>query len=201
MDFLDKTLELEEFISSPVRTLSLGQRMRADLAASLLHNPKVLYLDEPTIGLDIVVKERIREAIKEINRRYQTTIVLTTHDVDDIEELCDRMIIIDQGKKIYDGKIKEISDTYGYMRTIQVDLKYSDDIEKMDFSKDFNLDEEDLKVWNEDNSLFIKFNKNKVSMPQIVSYAMEKAEVVDINIQETKIEEIIKRIYRNEVTF
>lgn len=103
MAFLDQVLNLSEFINNTVRTLSLGQRMRADLGAALLHNPKVLYLDEPTIGLDVVVKENIRLAIKEINREFKTTVVLTTHDLGDIEELCNRIIIIDAGKKIYDG--------------------------------------------------------------------------------------------------
>ena len=100
MEFLNEVLELNEFFDRPVRNLSLGQRMRADLGASLLHNPKVLYLDEPTIGLDLVVKDSIRSAIKEINEKYNTTVILTTHDIEDIEELCNRIIIIDNGKKI-----------------------------------------------------------------------------------------------------
>ena len=108
MNFLKKVLGLEEFFLNPVRTLSLGQRMRADLAAALIHNPKVIYLDEPTIGLDVVVKESVRKAIKEINKKYGTTIILTTHDLNDIEELCSRIIIIDKGKKIYDGEIEGV---------------------------------------------------------------------------------------------
>ena len=108
MNFFYEVLELENFIHSSVRTLSLGQRMRADLAAALLHNPRVLYLDEPTIGLDIVVKDRIRQAIREINEKYNTTVILTTHDLVDIEELCNRIIIIDAGKKIYDGNLLDL---------------------------------------------------------------------------------------------
>ena len=100
MEFLNRILELNKFFDMPVRTLSLGQRMRADLGAALLHNPKVLYLDEPTIGLDLVVKDNIRTAIKEINEKYNTTVILTTHDIGDIEELCSRIIIIDEGSKI-----------------------------------------------------------------------------------------------------
>ena len=99
MGFLNEVLNLQEFIHSTVRTLSLGQRMRADLAAALLHNPKVLYLDEPTIGLDVVVKDRIRQAIREINQKYNTTVILTTHDLNDIEELCQRIIIIEKTTK------------------------------------------------------------------------------------------------------
>ena len=123
MVFLNKVLGLEEFFHKSVRTLSLGQRMRADLGAALLHNPKVLYLDEPTIGLDLVVKDNIRQAIKEINEKYQTTVVLTTHDIGDIEELCNRIIIIDKGKLIYDGSLAHLKDTYGKKRGISFVVK------------------------------------------------------------------------------
>lgn len=99
IEMLKDVLGLDEFIDRPVRTLSLGQRMRADLAAALIHNPKILFLDEPTIGLDVVVKEKIRNAIKQMNKKYHTTVLLTTHDLSDIEELCERIIIIDMGKK------------------------------------------------------------------------------------------------------
>ena len=112
MKFLNEVLELSEFFDRPVRNLSLGQRMRADLGAALLHNPKVLYLDDPTIGLDVLVKDNIRKAIKEINEKYHTTVILTTHDIGDIEELCTRIIIIDEGKKIYDGGIEELKACY-----------------------------------------------------------------------------------------
>ena len=112
MEFLNRVLELDKFFSSPVRTLSLGQRMRADLGAALLHNPKVLYLDEPTIGLDLIVKDNIRDAIREINRKYNTTVILTTHDIGDIEELCSRIIIIDEGKKLYDGSLSALKEAY-----------------------------------------------------------------------------------------
>lgn len=123
MEFLNRVLELDEFFDRPVRTLSLGQRMRADLGAALLHNPKVLYLDEPTIGLDLVVKDNIRKAIKEINEKYQTTVILTTHDIGDIEELCSRIIIIDEGKKIYDGTLENLKDTYGKRRKVSMEVR------------------------------------------------------------------------------
>ena len=123
MAFLNRVLELDEFFDRPVRTLSLGQRMRADLGAALLHNPKVLYLDEPTIGLDLVVKDNIRKAIKEINEKYQTTVILTTHDIGDIEELCSRIIIIDEGKKIYDGTLENLKDTYGTRRKVTMEVR------------------------------------------------------------------------------
>ena len=136
MEFLNRVLELDEFFDRPVRTLSLGQRMRADLGAALLHNPKVLYLDEPTIGLDLVVKDNIRKAIKEINAKYQTTVILTTHDIGDIEELCSRIIIIDEGKKIYDGTLENLKDTYGKRRKVTMEIR------KPEMLKGFSLAEQ-----------------------------------------------------------
>lgn len=198
MKFLNEVLALENFMMSPVRTLSLGQRMRADLAAALIHNPKILYLDEPTIGLDIVVKENVRRAIKEINEKYGTTVILTTHDLSDIEELCNRIIIIDNGVKIYDGTLSEIKERYGYMTTLSVQLK--DNIsEKLNLNSEFNIDNEDLNYENEDGKLKINFNKNKISSSKVMSYIMTHYEVLDFSVVETSIEDIIKKIYRNEV--
>lgn len=106
MEFVNDILGIQDFENSAVRTLSLGQRMRADVAAALIHNPKVLYLDEPTIGLDVVVKDKMRDAIRELNRNFHTTIILTTHDMIDIEELCNHIIIIDSGKIIFDDMLQ-----------------------------------------------------------------------------------------------
>lgn len=200
MKFLNEVLDLEEFANSPVRTLSLGQRMRGDLAASLLHNPKVLFLDEPTIGLDVVVKEKIINAIKLMNKLYNTTVILTTHELKDIEELCNRIIIIDKGKKVYDGSINEIKNTYGYTRTIEINLENTSNINKIDFMKKFNLEPEYIKSWVKDNSLFIKFNRNKINITEITSYIMSIVPVIDFSIRETEIEEIVKKIYSHEVT-
>ena len=106
MEFVNDILGIKDFENKTVRTLSLGQRMRADVASALIHNPKVLYLDEPTIGLDVVVKDKMREAIRELNRNFNTTIILTTHDMIDIEELCNHIIIIDDGKIIFDDMLQ-----------------------------------------------------------------------------------------------
>ena len=199
MEFLNEVLQLQDFINSSVRTLSLGQRMRADLAAALIHNPKTLYLDEPTIGLDVMVKEKIRKAIKNINQEYGTNVILTTHDLSDIEELCKRIIIIDKGQIVFDGSIESIKDKYGYMRTLEVIVRDIETSRIIDFNKEFNLGQEDLKSWTNDNSIFISFNRNKISISQIVSYLMPKIQVLDLNIKETDIEQIVKRIYGKEV--
>lgn len=196
MKFLCDVLDLNEFMLSPVRTLSLGQRMRADIAAALINNPKIIYLDEPTIGLDVVVKEKVRQAIKEIKRQYGTTVILTTHDLSDIEELCDRIIIIDKGKKIYDGGIKEIKDKYGYMTTAEISVKEN---KQININDNFKLEEDNLNYKFEEGKLIITFNKNKVSSTEIIQYVMSNMNVVDFKINETSIEDIIKKIYRNGV--
>lgn len=112
MDIFSDILGLDEFIRQPPRLLSLGQRMKADLAASLIYNPDILFLDEPTIGIDVLSKERIRQFIKKINEERHTTIILTTHDVSDIESLCEKMIIIDKGTLIYDGTLPQLKSIY-----------------------------------------------------------------------------------------
>lgn len=199
MEFFNEVLELNEFISSPVRTLSLGQRMRADLAAALINNPKILFLDEPTIGLDVIVKENIRKAIKEINKEFKTTVILTTHDLNDIEELCNRIIIIDKGRAVYDGSIDEIKDKFGYMRSVQTFVKDIQSAKKLDLAGEFKLSKEDITTSIVENSLIVNFNRNKVSISDIVGYIMSKVQVIDINIKDTEIEEIVKKIYGHEV--
>lgn len=205
MAFLNRVLELEEFFDRPVRTLSLGQRMRADLGAALLHNPKVLYLDEPTIGLDLVVKDNIRHAIKEINEKYQTTVILTTHDIGDIEELCSRIIIIDEGKKIYDGTLENLKDTYGKRRKVTMEVRKPESIKELKlFQKvvgvnGVQISENDYEsVLDADSKTYtVSFDKHKMQVPQILSAVMELTEVTDIKLQETELAEIVKEIYNH----
>ena len=197
MEFLNRVLELHEFFDRPVRTLSLGQRMRADLGAALLHNPKVLYLDEPTIGLDLVVKDNIRKAIREINEKYRTTVILTTHDIEDIEELCNRIIIIDEGKKIYDGSLEHLKDSYGTNRKISMEVKKPEALKKLNFEKTLGVKKEDFSTQlDAENNIFtITFDKHKIHVPQILAAVMEVCEVTDIKLQETELAEIVKEIY------
>lgn len=197
MAFLNSTLSLEDFMLTPVRSLSLGQRMRADIAAALIHNPKVVYLDEPTIGLDVMVKEKVRNAIREINKKYKTTIILTTHDLNDIEELCSRIIIIDNGKKIYDGSLEEIKSKYGARTSIELQVKEKIDLSTLSFKE--NLKEDDLNIKEENNKIIATFNKNKISSSEIMSEILTKVEVIDFKVIETSIEDIIKKIYSEGV--
>ena len=196
MNYFKEILGLDEFFLSPVRTLSLGQRMRADLAAALIHNPKIIYLDEPTIDLDVVVKESVRKAIKDINEKYGTTIILTTHDLNDIEELCNRIIIIDSGKKIYDGELEGVKEQFGYLTTIEIQLKDKSNIEKINFAR---FKDDDFKLNMKESKINITFNKNNISSADIIGEVMKKSKVIDFNIKETSIEDIVKKMYKNEV--
>lgn len=199
MEFLNRVLDLQDFFDRPVRTLSLGQRMRADLGAALLHNPKVLYLDEPTIGLDLVVKDNIRRAIKEINEKYQTTVILTTHDIGDIEELCSRIIIIDEGKKIYDGSLSDLKEIYGTKRTVSVEVREPQKVKRICLAEILGVEEKDCVTTfdKECNTLSVTFDKHKIQVPQILSAVMERVEIKDVQIQETELAEIVKEIYNH----
>ena len=196
MGFLNEVLDLEQFIKSPVRTLSLGQRMRADIAASMIHNPKVLFLDEPTIGLDVVVKDNIRKAIAEINQNEKTTIILTTHDISDIELLCKRIVMIDKGKKVYDGALDKMKEKYGKMREIHINLKSTEDMNKLAFAEKFDLLEDDLEIKVEGKKAIIKFNSSKAQVSDMLSYILGTITVKDIAVSEADIEEIIRRLYK-----
>ena len=195
MEFLNRVLELDAFFDKSVRTLSLGQRMRADLGAALLHNPKVLYLDEPTIGLDLVVKDNIRQAIKEINEKYQTTVILTTHDIGDIEELCNRIIIIDEGRKIYDGSLEDLKDTYGKRRKVTMEVRKPEVLQGLSLAKE--KDDYEAVLDTENKTYTVTFDKHKLQVPQILSVVMELTEVTDIKLQETELAEIVKEIYNH----
>lgn len=197
MEFLNRVLELDSFFDQPVRTLSLGQRMRADLGAALLHCPKVLYLDEPTIGLDIVVKDNIRAAIKQINELYHTTVILTTHDIGDIEELCSRIIVIDEGRKIYDGTLQHLKDTYSTFRTVSMEIRQPQQIRGLELWKLLQVAPEDcVSRFDEGRKILeVSFNKSVLQVPQILTAVMERAQVSDIQIKDTELSHIVKQIY------
>ena len=197
MGFLNEVLELNDFIKSPVRTLSLGQRMRADLAASMLHNPKVLFLDEPTIGLDVAVKNNIRKAITEINQEEKTTIILTTHDLNDIETLCKRIVMIDKGHLMYDGSLTQMKEQYGKYREINMSLFHYEDFDNLDLMKEFNLKEEDLKINRGKEKVTLTFNSEAVSVSNMLSGILAHTKVKDISVNDVNIEEIVCRMYGN----
>lgn len=199
MKFLNRVLGLEEFFSQPVRNLSLGQRMRADLGAALLHNPPVLYLDEPTIGLDLVVKDNIRAAIKEINEKYRTTVVLTTHDIEDIEELCSRILIIDEGKLIYDGSLTELKERYGTTRKVVMEVPDPEQAKQIPLNEYLSVCDKDYEIQTDEKSstITISFDKNKLQVSEVIGQIMRHTQVKDIKIYETELAEIVKAIYKH----
>ena len=199
MAFLNEVLDLDSFISNPVRTLSLGQRMRADIAASLLHSPKVLFLDEPTIGLDVVVKENIRSAVSYINEREKTTVILTTHDLADIELLSKRIVMIDKGKNVFDGAIADLKAKYGQIRELNFETDTPDPERTLCYTSHFQLESGDVSVECEGKSVKVRFNSAKTPVSDMLSYTLATVNVSDISVKDADIEEIIRRLYSRGV--
>ncbi len=191
LGFLNEVLELDDFIKSPVRTLSLGQRMRADLAASLIHNPKVLFLDEPTIGLDVAVKNSIRQAITHINEQEHTTIILTTHDLSDIESLCQRIVMIDKGRIMYDGDLMEMKHHYGRFRQIDLSLNNGDDFDRLSLP-------EGTKIERSKELITLTFDSEATPVDKMLSLILGSVGVKDISVGDVNIEEIVRRMYAKE---
>ena len=186
-----KLLELDELLEKQVKNLSLGQKMRCEIAATFLHNPKIVYLDEPTIGLDVFVKEKIRKFIKEINEENKTTVILTTHDLKDIEDVCDRIILLDKGKIIYDGEKQKFKDKYGKYITAELIVKNKKSIIKND------LKNENLKIIEEEeNSIKLKFLHEKITILTVMDEISKYCEIEDVHMKEAELEDILKEIYK-----
>ena len=183
---LRELFELDDFITTPVRNLSLGQRIRCEIVASLIHEPKILFLDEPTIGLDPVVKENIRTLIKRMNKEYKTTIFLTSHDVSDIEKLCKRVIIINDGKLVLDDSMENLK--YHYLNKKIVEAKMKEQV---------NLDDEDGITILKDKgyNLKLEVDTKKKSIADALKL-LNPDNIVDINISNTPLEDIISNIYK-----
>lgn len=190
IEFFTELLDLADFIDKPVRQLSLGQKMRAELAAALLHDPDILYLDEPTIGLDIFAKSKMREFIRQINAEKQTTVILTTHDMDDIEQTCQRLVMIDKGHIIYDGELDDFKNTYGGDNLLIVEFA----------DKNVRLDDSRLKIVKEEGATrHILFNKSEINAGEAITYITRNFNIKDLNLKEPEIEDTIKKLYNREV--
>lgn len=183
-ELLTETLELKELLNTPVRQLSLGQRMRCEMGAALLHDPKILFLDEPTIGLDAVSKKAVRNFIKTINQEKQVTVILTTHDMRDIEELVNRIILIGKGKILLDGTLDEVKLKFGSEKTMVI--TYSTQFKPFDFPIE-NIN---------GNQLRFMINTHKQSLPQIIDKVSEYVQIEDIDINHLPIEDIIVKLYK-----
>ena len=184
---MNDILEINKIINTSVRQLSLGQRMRGDLAAAMLHSPPILFLDEPTIGLDVEGKYAIRKFIKDINATKQTTIILTTHDLGDIEELCSRLIIINQGVIIEDGSLKELIDRIAPYRQLIVEF-YE---EQCDISHP-----QAQIVEKEGPTVVFRFEKASITASRLIEDISKQAKVKDIRLDEAKIDDIIRAAYK-----
>ena len=183
-------LDLDSFLNTPVRSLSLGQRMRADICAALLHQPDILFLDEPTIGLDVVAKERIREFIRYINQERKITILLTTHDLHDVEKLCERVMIIDHGKLLYDGNLETLKGKFGGERKLIVDFSESYPNYIVDGAKI---------IRRERQRVTYSFNRNEVTASELIGRLSQNYRIHDLAVREPEIDSTIRRIYEERL--
>jgi ABC-2 type transport system ATP-binding protein len=192
MALFDRVLGVSAYLHQPVRKLSLGERMRCDLAASLLHRPPLLFLDEPTIGLDIVAKASVREFLQEINRQEGTTVLLTTHDLSDIETLCRRVIVIDHGKLLFDGALSKLRDRILPVTSIVFDVKRAPEPASLalDGYKFVEVGSHRYRV---------DIDRRILSPATAVKEIVNRFDVADIAIEEPEIEEVVKRIYREGI--
>ena len=183
-------LELEELLDKQVKNLSLGQKMRCEIAATFLHNPKIVYLDEPTIGLDVLVKENIRKFIKDINKEKNITVILTTHDLKDIEDVCDRIILLDKGQIMYDGEKQKFKDIYGKYVIAKFEIN----------NKESNINLDNIEILEEtDKSLKIKFNHDETTIMKVMEEISKHCTIEDIHMKEAELEDILKEIYKGEI--
>ena len=184
---LTESLDLEEIKNIPTRQLSLGQRMRCEIAAALLHNPKILFLDEPTIGLDAIAKLSLRKCIKKINEKTDLTIILTTHDMQDIEALTNRIILIGKGKILYDGSLDEIKNKYKENMTINVKFKYTD--------KKLKINQAKIVEQTEESAILVLKHKDE-NMADILNELTNQVEIIDFSIEEMSTDDVIAKLYK-----
>ncbi|MBL4934446.1 ATP-binding cassette domain-containing protein [Clostridium sp. YIM B02515] len=188
IEFLKETFEIGELMDVPVRKLSLGQRIRCEIAASILHEPEIIFLDEPTIGLDVVVKQKIRELILRLNKEEKTTIFLTSHDAGDIEQLCKRAIIINHGQVVLNESIKSLK--YDYLNKKEISIKYNQEIK---------VDDPNINVVKRKGSaLKVQVDTSKQDIEEVLTELIKYGKVDDITISEPPLEEIISYIYQQK---
>ncbi len=189
LKYMVELLDLKETIKTPVRSLSLGERMKCKLVAALLHNPKIVFLDEPTIGLDAIAKHKLREFVKYVNQKYKTTFIITTHNMDDIEKLCKRIVIINHGTIVYDGPLNKIKKKYVKYKFL--DIKFDEKIPRFKFPGCKVIDKEKYE-------LKIEVNTKKQSVKKVVDYLIKNYPFEDMIISDPPIEEIIQLIYKSK---
>jgi ABC-2 type transport system ATP-binding protein len=191
LDMLVTAFELQEFMHVPIRKLSLGQRMRCEIAASLLHNPQLIFLDEPTIGLDVIAKQKIREVLRELNKNEGTTILLTSHDAGDIEELCQRTIVINHGTVIFDDTTSRFKRKFIINK--EVEIITASPIDSPELPVGNLIAQEGRKL-----TIEVPVNHEQASLQKLLSWATKTFEIADITIADPPMEDIIARIYRQQ---
>lgn len=197
IDELDPILDLKPLLRTPVRKLSLGQRMRCDLGASLLHAPPILFLDEPTIGLDVVAKDAIRAFLKEINQQFKTTVLLTTHDLRDIEELCRRVIVIDHGRILFDGALSDMKARHS--GRVHVEIETSVEVDRASIARLPGVEAGAVTMEVMTSHRFRASFERKVMRPaDLIRAVMRDTDVAEVSIEEASIEEVVKRIYQGD---
>ena len=199
MGMFNELIDLRPLYATQVRKLSLGQRMLCDITAAFLHDPRVVFLDEPTIGLDVSIKSKIRAIIKELNQTRDTTIILTTHDLGDVEALCRRIIIIDKGKVIYDGHIKQVNEMFGVYRTLKVQIfGFKDDtmdVLRARLAEQFGGDVHLMVENTEPGWTDVTVNQDEVPLLDVLNFVMGAFAVRDVRIVEISMENVVQKIY------
>lgn len=188
LEYFNELLDIKSFWSQPVRRLSLGQRVRADLAASLIHDPDVLFLDEPTVGLDILAREQFRRMIKKINREKQTTMLITSHDLGDIELVVERLILIDKGRVLFDGALKKFMQKYSTRSRMSIQFE--------EFFQRRELPEGARLIKEEERSIEIEIETSRVSYQELLGDIPKWGKVKDIHMEATTLEEILSELYK-----
>jgi len=199
MGMFNELVGLKLLYSQQVRTLSLGQRMLCDITASFLHNPQVVFLDEPTIGLDISVKAKIRSVIQELNRERNTTIILTTHDLGDVEALCNRIIIIDKGRTLYDGGARQVNTLFGAYRTLKLQINDFDETTiqtlKDKLAGRFGIDHGISIAETEEFWTDVTIDQERTPLSDVLSFVMSGFKVFDVRIVEISMENVVRKVY------
>lgn len=197
MEFYSTLVDLEPLLHKPVRQMSLGQRTLSDILAAFLHNPKVVFLDEPTIGLDVSMKSKIRTLIQALNQEKNTTVILTTHDMGDVDALCQRIVIIDKGKMLYDNDINHLRSFFGAYRTLKIrpDKHLQKQVEQLKEE----LSTLDVSISSDEEWISILVNEEKNKVLDVLSKVQESHKLKDMQLEEISTEEVIKKIYEGGV--
>lgn len=196
LELYGSMVDLEALLHKPVRQMSLGQRTLSDILAAFLHNPKVVFLDEPTIGLDVAMKSKIREMILELNKKKNTTVILTTHDMGDVDALCHRIVIIDKGKMLYDNDIEDLKKFFGAYRTLKI--RPRENVEDAVTMLEDKLSVFEVAVTHDDTWISILVNEEKARIMKVLEAVQESLSIRDMQLEEISTEDVIKKIYEAE---